>query len=107
MILEIKQTGVRLSPSLSALLQSRLLPLSRFVKRYEKQGELKVFIEIAKTTKHHQKGNIFYVEATVQLPKKLVRADATDASFRTAIDTVRDILKREFVQYKETHDWKL
>lgn len=106
MTIEIKETGVRLSPLFREFLRSRLLLLSRFVKRYEASGEIHLFVEIAKTTRHHRKGSIFYAEATAQLPKKLVRADATDVDFRTSIDALRDILKREFVQYKETHSWK-
>ena len=106
MTIEIKETGVRLSPLFREFLRSRLLLLSRFVKHYESSGEIHLFIEIAKTTKHHRKGNIFYAEATVQLSKKLVRAEASDMDFRTAIDALKDILKREFVQYKETHGWK-
>lgn len=106
MIIEIKETGVRLSPELRAVLSQKLLPMGRFIKHYEDLREIHLFVEIAKTTKHHRKGSIFYAEATAQLQKKLVRADATDVNFRTAIDTLKNILKREFVHYKETHGWK-
>ncbi len=106
MTIEIKETGVRVSPALCEFLRSRLLPLSRFVKRFEASGEIRLFVEIARTSKHHRKGNIFYAEATAQLQKELVRADATNVDFRTAIDTLKDILKREFVRYKEINGWK-
>lgn len=107
MILEIKETRVKLSPILLNYIEKRFASLAHFVKRYEKKGELKAFIEVAKTTQHHSKGNLFYVEVMVQLPKALVRAEATNEDFGSAVDGTKDILKMELVKYKETHDWKL
>lgn len=107
MTLEIKETRVKLTPILLNYVEKRFASLGHFVKRYEKKGELKAFIEVAKTTAHHNKGNLFYVEAMVQLPKALVRAEATNEDFGSAVDGAKDILKTELVKYKETHDWKL
>ncbi|MBI2642685.1 MAG: ribosome-associated translation inhibitor RaiA [Candidatus Wildermuthbacteria bacterium] len=107
MILEIKETSVKLTPLLLSYIEKRFASLGRFVERYEKEGELQTFIEVAKTTTHHNKGNLFYVEVMVQLPKALVRAETTNEDFGSAVDIAKDIFKKELVKYKETHEWKL
>lgn len=106
MRLDIKGTEITLTPSLREYIFSQLEPLSRFVKRYEENGEIRVFVEIACTTRHHLKGDVFYAEATVGLPEKTIRAEATHEDARDAVDALKDILKKELEKYKAMHIWK-
>lgn len=109
MIIDVKGTDLDLTPSIKTYIEMRLEPVSHFLKRYEEEAksEIHAFVEIARTTNHHKKGEVFYAEVTLELPKSVVRAEATDRDIRVAIDTVKDILKREIVKYKEKHSWKI
>lgn len=106
MHINIKGTELDVTPALSEYIAKRLEPLARFVKRYEEKKEIQMFVEVARTTKHHKKGNVFYAEVTLELPGKMLRAEATDSDARAAIDLAKDIVKREMEEYKETHSWK-
>ncbi|MBI1984647.1 MAG: ribosome-associated translation inhibitor RaiA [Candidatus Wildermuthbacteria bacterium] len=106
MKINIKGTGLDLTPPLKEYIAKRLEPLSKFVKRYEEKGEIQMFVEVARTTKHHHKGNVFYAEVTLELPKKVLRAEAIDSDVRSAIDRTKDILRREMESYKEKNAWK-
>ena len=103
MRIELKETNLRLIPVTKEYITKKLQSLQRFVKRYEEKGEIHMFVEIAKTTKHHQKGNVFYAEITMELPKKIIRAEATNSDVRTALDEIKDLVKNECRQYKEKY----
>ena len=94
MIIKLKETNLTLIPVTKDYVEKKLQPLGRFVKRYEEKGEIHMFVEIAKTTKHHQKGNIFYAEVTMELPKSIIRVEATNIDVRAALNEVTDPLKK-------------
>lgn len=101
MIIDLKGTSLDLTGPIKEYIEKRLQPLSRFIKRHEAKSESHLFVEIARTTKHHHKGDVFYAEATLELPKKVLRAEATNSDIRAAVDEVKNILKREMERYKE------
>jgi ribosomal subunit interface protein len=68
--------------------------------RYEEQGETTLFVEIARTTHHHRHGQVYAAQLTVQIPKKLVRAEETHEDIRVAIDKARDTMKKELARIK-------
>lgn len=103
MRIELKETNLRLIPITKEYVEKKLQSLERFVKRYEEKGEIHMFVEIARTTKHHQKGNVFYAEVTTELPKSIIRVEATNVDVRAALDEVRNLVKRECQQYKEKY----
>lgn len=101
MKIQILATKISLAPSIKKYIELKIGSLQRFISRYEKQGEVAVFVEIARTTKHHKHGDVFYAEATLHLPKKTLRAEYESFDIRVAIDLMRDVLKRELKKYKE------
>src|SRR3989338_10836492 len=103
MRIELKETNLRLIPVTKEYITKKLQSLQRFVKRYEEKGEIHMFVEMARTTKHHQKGNIFYAEVTMELPKSIIRVEATNIDVRAALNEVTDLVKRECQQYKEQY----
>ena len=105
--MEIKSTELTLTPALKEYIEKKFQPLSRFLKRYEQGGEHVLFVEIARTTKHHQKGLVFYGEATLSIQKKVLRAEATTSDARVTIDRLKEMIREEIVRYKEkTNDQK-
>jgi len=100
MRIETKYTRFPATPDVEQYIAKRIEPLSRFVKRYETDGEIIVFLEVARSSKHHRHGNVFYAEATLKLPGKVIRAEHNDSDIHIAIDNIRDALKRELSNYK-------
>lgn len=86
---------------LKEYIETKMGSLEKFVSRYDVDGSLRMDVEISRTTASQHKGEVFYAEASVQLPGKLVRAEDTQADARVAIDSVKQILKQELVKYKE------
>lgn len=102
MKLTLKGTNLELTPSIRTFIEDKIGSLDKFIKKYEALGEVKAEVEIARTTKHHRKGNIFYAEVNLHLPKKTLRAEFEGTDVRSTIDKVKDKLKSEIGKYKET-----
>ena len=116
MQIQIKATNLALTPAIKEYIEKKIAPLGRFLQKESASAiknkkvlasshrELKdrvIFIEIARTTRHHRHGNIFYAEATLELDKETLRAEHSDYDIRVAIDKVRDKFKKEIIKHKE------
>ncbi|MEK7076946.1 MAG: ribosome-associated translation inhibitor RaiA, partial [Patescibacteria group bacterium] len=89
-----------LTPSLNQYIENKLGGLSRFIKKFEEKGVAELWLEVARTTEHHYKGEVFMAEADLRLPGKVLRAVGTHTDIRTALDKVRDTLRLEIEKYK-------
>jgi putative sigma-54 modulation protein len=101
MNINIKATNLELTPPIREYIDIKIGSLDRFLKRFEEKNDINVFVEIARTTKHHYKGNIFRAEVDISLGGKIIRAEHEDLDIRVAIDKVEDKLKQEIKKYKE------
>lgn len=102
MQINIKATNLELTPAIRQYIEIKIGSLEHFLKRFENKSEIEVFVEIARTTKHHYKGDVFYAEAIFSLGQKILRAEHSDWDIRIAIDRVKDKLQQEIKKYKET-----
>ncbi len=98
----IKTTQIELTPALKEYTEEKIGSLGKFLKKFDTKEEVEIFVEIGKTTKHHKSGEIFYAEATMELPKKVLRVENSNADLRAAIDSIKDVLKQGIQKYKET-----
>ena len=89
MQIEIKYTQFQPADDIEEYALKRLGSLERFLKSFEKNSEITMFTEIARSTKHHRKGDVFYAEAMFQTNGKLIRAEATGPDIRLALDEVK------------------
>jgi ribosomal subunit interface protein len=96
----IKATNILLTPALKIYIEEKLGALERFVKRWEKESDIKIHVEVGRTTRHHHKGDVFRAEANILLPGTMLRAEDEDFDIHVAIDRVRDRLKREIRKYR-------
>jgi len=97
----IKATNLKLTPAISEYIEEKINSLDKFLnKKLEKESEIKIEIEIARITKHHKSGNVYYAEANLHLPGKILRADHSDWDIRVAVDKIKDILQQEIKKYK-------
>ena len=100
MKITIKATNLDLTPSLNTYINEKLGSLSKFIKKFDDEGVAELRIEVARTTAHHHKGEVFMAEANLRLPKKILRAVETNSDMRASIDIVRGKLHQEILKYK-------
>jgi len=98
MKIDLKTKNFSLTPSIRTYLQEKLGNLDKFLPKDE---SIFADVELAKTTKHHQKGDIFRAEVNLKVPGRLIRAVAEEWDLRVAIDAVKDELQREITMNKE------
>jgi len=100
MKLHIKSTKLEVTPALKEYIEEKISALEKFVGKYDEEGAVEVWIEVARTSGHHHKGDVFRADADLRLPGKILRAEDEDFDIRVAVDRVRDKLKREIEKYK-------
>jgi ribosomal subunit interface protein len=102
MHISIISTKLELTPSLKTFIEEKMNSCEGLVKRFEQNGELTLFFEIAHTTKHHKHGVVFRAEAMLHVPGKTIRVESTNADAHAAIDEVKDAMKRELAEHKDS-----
>lgn len=98
MRINIKATNIELTPRIKDYVQEKMDMLERYL------GDIKIIqadFEVALTTRHHVKGEIYRAEANIELPHELLRVEKTEKDLFKAIDKVKDHLKISIKKYKE------
>ena len=102
MKLQIKSTNLDLTSAIREYIETKIGSLAKFVSRYEKKGaELLARVEIARTTNHHHKGDVYYAEVNIDNGQNIARAECENADIYAAIDNAQDIVKRQLIKRKE------
>lgn len=99
MTLNLKGTGITLTPEIRDYLDKRLQSVCKFL---PEDGEgFMADVELGRTTNHHQTGEIFRAEINVYLGNKSFRAVSERPDLYSAIDDMKDEIGRELGSYKE------
>ena len=98
MKINLKTKNFILTPSIKNYLEQKLNSLDKFLPGDE---SISADVELSKTTKHHQKGDVFRAEINLHVPGRLIRTVAEKWDLRVAIDAVKDELQREIKSNKE------
>lgn len=98
MKINLKTKNFSLTASIKNYLEQKLNSLDKFLPRDE---SILADVDLSKTTKHHQKGDVFRAEVNLRLPGRLVRASAIRWDLRVAIDTAKDDILKEIKTNKE------
>ena len=101
MRLQVKATGFDLTPALNQLIEQKFGGLAKLLERWEKNADVLLRVEVAKNTKHHNKGMVWYAEANLDLPQKVLRIEEVNEEMQAAIDKLKDRLKNELLRLKE------
>lgn len=102
MRISITGTRLELTQAIQAYAKEKSSAFNRLVRSFEKSGELLLRIEIARSTRHHKKGDaVYYVEFTFALPKKILRIEEYDADVRVAIDKAQQRMRSALADYKD------
>lgn len=99
MRINIKATNIELTPEISEYVDKLKLALDKLVDKDDTTAMSD--IEIGKTTKHHQSGEIFRAEITVHVKGNHFRAVAEKETLYAAIDVVKDEISRELRRHKQ------
>jgi len=100
MKLIIKAVNLKLTPEIKKAVGEKIGTLDKFIP-YVDPAVVEASVEVALEARHHKKGKIYYVEANVKVPGKVLRAEAREENIYKAINQVKDELQRSFKKYKE------
>lgn len=98
MKINLKTKNFSLTESIKNYLENKLNSLDKFLPSDE---SISADVDLSKTTKHHQKGDVFRAEVNLKVPNHLIRASATEWDLMVAIDRVKDDLQKEIKTHKE------
>ena len=99
MTIKIKGTGITLTPEITEYLDKRLEAVQKFL---PKDSETFIAdVELGRTTKHHQTGDIFRAEITIHKGKETFRAVSEASDLFAAIDDLKNEITRELSSFKK------
>ncbi len=106
MRITVTASHIDLTDPFKLFIERKIGTLARFVKRFEKDGEITVFVTVSRATRHHKHGNVFRAEATMRVLGKTLQAEHYDIEARIALDRVKEMLKQELQRAKEKEETK-
>jgi len=95
----IKATNLELTPEIKEAIEEKIAPLDKFIPNINMP--LEAVVEVARETHHHKKGEIYYAEANIRMPGKIIRSEAREKNIYKAINTVKDELQLLLKKYKK------
>jgi len=98
MVINLQESKATFDDNIQMLVKDKVAGLEHYYSNI-----IKADIEIGMTTHHHQKGDIYRAEVNLDVPGKVLRAEAETDDITKSINEVYDKLKRELIKYKEMH----
>lgn len=98
MRIHIKSTNLSLTPDISDYLQKKMDMLDKLIDPSD--TSVSCDVELGKTTKHHQTGDIYRAEINIRKDGKYFRAEAEEETIIAAIDIAKDEIERSISNYK-------
>lgn len=95
MLINIQGTGIELTEALREYAEKRAQASEKYFDNIQQ-----IDIDIGRLSKHHNKGQIFYAEANVHIPGKLVRVTEEAEDLYEAIDHMKNGIKAELEKVK-------
>ena len=99
MTVNVQTKNLTLTDALSGHVAKRFSFVGRLVKRFDSLGAVSMNIELARITRHHRKGDVFYAEVNLHLGGRLIRSEESAEDLYTAINATRNTLKRELSRF--------
>lgn len=95
----IKATNIALTPELRAYVERRFSSLAGLINFQD--PTLKVQVEVGRTTRHHDKGEVYRAEFNVRSRRGNLRSVAEAAAINAAIDDAREALETNLERAKK------
>ena len=99
MKIQIKATGIELTPAIRDYVEKKLESLEKFI-RTETETAL-AEVEVGTVNKHHKSGDIFRAELNLTMGGEKIYVHAEKDDLYAAIDEMRDISERELTASKD------
>ena len=96
----IKSSVLEITPNIRQYIEEKFNDLDKFLEQWKDEDAIEARIEIARTTKHHYKGDVFYAEINLSFPKNNLRAEATTGDIYSSIDEIHNDIKRQLRKYR-------
>lgn len=98
----IKGTNLELHEDLKEYVNEKIGGLKKFIENDNiDKNSIVARVELAKTTEHHQHGDIYKAEVNLQFAKKMFRGVEESDDIYKSIDKVKDELKEMVNSYKD------
>ena len=97
MKINIKATGIELTPAITEYVQKKLGAVGKFVPESE---SVVAQVEVGKSSKHHKSGDVFRAEAHLIGGGLDLYAVSDQSDLYAAIDLIKDDLARKLTQQK-------
>ena|SRR3990167_383824 len=98
-ITTIQAKNIELTEAIRSYAEEKVMSLEKLTQGFEPAAKL--MVEVGKTTNHHAKGEVFRAEMNLEIPGKMLRAEEVREDLYEAIDTAKDELRRQLIDYKE------
>lgn len=95
--INIKATNLELTPAIRAHIESKVNSLQKFLSNSETQMQ----VEVAKTTNHHKKGEVYKTEFGLLSKGKKFFVSSENEDIYATIDEAREIMVRELIHHKK------
>ena len=104
----IKGTNLELHNDLKEYVNEKIGGLKKFIENDNVDpSSIVARVELAKTTQHHQQGDIYRAEVNLQLPGKMFRSVEESDDIYKSIDSVKDELREMINNYKNERTTKI
>jgi len=97
----IKGKNTLLTPPIKKYIEQKLIRPTEKLLGGRAQEDVLLELELARTTRHHRKGQVWFAEANLKLGKHLIRAEHEGEGAHEVIDLVENELTREIKSFKE------
>lgn len=95
MKMNIKATGIELTPAISSYAEKRLMKVGKFL-----DGDPVMSVELGKSTQHHKQGEVFRAEVRISGSGANYYAAKESQDLYAAIDEVKDEVIHEITKTK-------
>jgi len=99
MNIDIEATNLELTAPLRQYVEEKIGKLDKLLKPFE-GSDVRVRVEVARTSRHHHSGEVYRAEGNLYLPGKVLRAEHKADDVRLAVNQVKNKLQREIKKFK-------
>ncbi|MBI2462778.1 MAG: HPF/RaiA family ribosome-associated protein [Candidatus Spechtbacteria bacterium] len=107
MKLNLKYTKIDPSNAVAEYVTQKIEDLSDLINVSDSEmngggATVEAWVEVGRTTEHHNKGDVFFAEGQIRLPgDQEIRAESIQPELHLAIDDMKDELQVQLKKYKE------
>lgn len=101
MNIKLKFTNLEPTAALEAYANEKFRMLEKILIHLDPEGAADLHVELGRTTRHHQKGEVYEVRANLSIPGKTFQVGETEEELYAAIDVAKDTLYHALEKFKD------